>query len=75
MRELYKEIVRYKRRDGVDLTATLYLPVGYVQERDGPLPCIMWVYPEEFKSKVFLKSLFKVNRALGRSWTTTKVSS
>ena len=24
---------------------------GYDRERDGPLPCILWAYPREFKSK------------------------
>lgn len=52
MKEVKKEIVKYKRKDGVDLSGTLYLPVGYNQEKDGPLPCLLWAYPEEFKSKV-----------------------
>ena len=43
---------RYKRDDGLDLTATLYLPPGYDKERDGRLPCILWAYPREFKTKV-----------------------
>jgi dipeptidyl aminopeptidase/acylaminoacyl peptidase len=43
---------RYKREDGLDLTATLYLPPGYDKERDGRLPCILWAYPREFKTKV-----------------------
>ena len=34
-----KEQIRYKRADGVDLTATLYLPPNYDAKRDGPLPC------------------------------------
>ncbi|HYG61714.1 MAG TPA: prolyl oligopeptidase family serine peptidase [Thermoanaerobaculia bacterium] len=46
---LQKELVRYKRDDGVQLTATLYLPPGY-KPADGPLPLLMWAYPEEFKS-------------------------
>ncbi|MBI5867009.1 MAG: S9 family peptidase [candidate division Zixibacteria bacterium] len=44
-----KELIRYKRDDGVDLTATLYLPAGY-KPADGPLPMLMWAYPQEFKS-------------------------
>ncbi len=44
-----KEVVRYKRRDGVELTATLYLPPGY-RKSDGPLPMLMWAYPREFRS-------------------------
>jgi len=35
----------------VDLTATLYTPPGYDCGRDGPLPCLLWAYPREFKSK------------------------
>ncbi len=44
-----KELIRYKRDDGVKLTATLYLPAGY-KKSDGPLPMLMWAYPQEFKS-------------------------
>jgi dipeptidyl aminopeptidase/acylaminoacyl peptidase len=43
-----KELVRYKRNDGVDLTFTLYLPAGYTKEKDGPLPTLLWAYPREF---------------------------
>ena len=42
---------RYKRSDGVDLTATLYTPPNYDCDRNGPLPCVLWAYPREFKSK------------------------
>jgi len=45
-----KEQIRYKRSDGVELTATLFLPPGYDAKRDGPLPLLMWAYPGEFKS-------------------------
>ncbi len=45
-----KELIRYKRADGVDLTGTLYLPADYDQTKDGPLPVLMWAYPTEFKS-------------------------
>jgi dipeptidyl aminopeptidase/acylaminoacyl peptidase len=45
-----KELIRYKRADGVDLTGTLYLPPGYDPARDGRLPVLMWAYPQEFKS-------------------------
>lgn len=48
---LKKEMIRYQRKDGVQLTATLYLPPDYDPARDGPLPCLMWSYPGEFKSK------------------------
>lgn len=45
-----KEQIRYKRADGIDLTATLYTPPGYDPARDGRLPVLMWAYPQEFKS-------------------------
>ena len=44
-----KELITYKRDDGVDLSATLYLPPGY-DTAQGPLPVLMWAYPREFKS-------------------------
>ena len=47
---LKKELVRYERSDGVALTAKLYLPPGYDAEKDGPIPVLVWAYPEEFKS-------------------------
>ncbi len=45
-----KEVIHYKRNDGVDLNGTLYLPPGYDAQRDGLLPVLMWAYPLEFKS-------------------------
>lgn len=50
LKGIQKQQLRYKRPDGVDLTATLYLPAGYKKE-NGPLPTFMWAYPAEFKSK------------------------
>jgi len=50
LRDITKEQIRYRRADGVELTGTLYLPAGYDAERDGPLPVLMWAYPQEFKS-------------------------
>ncbi len=46
-----KELVRYQREDGLDLNATLYLPPGYERARDGRLPCLLWAYPREYKSR------------------------
>ncbi|MCP4046594.1 MAG: S9 family peptidase, partial [Gammaproteobacteria bacterium] len=45
-----KELIKYKRNDGVDLTGTLYLPPGY-DESQGPIPVLMWAYPLEYKDK------------------------
>ena len=44
----YKELIKYKRADGVDLSGTLYLPPGK-KPSDGPFPVLMWAYPREFK--------------------------
>ncbi|HEY6274154.1 MAG TPA: prolyl oligopeptidase family serine peptidase [Terriglobales bacterium] len=44
--KIAKQLVTYKRADGVDLSFTLYLPPNYQQgER---LPTIVWAYPLEF---------------------------
>lgn len=41
-----KQLVKYKRADGVDLSFTLYLPPGY---KEGTrLPTVVWAYPLEF---------------------------
>jgi dipeptidyl aminopeptidase/acylaminoacyl peptidase len=45
-----KQVLHYKRADGVDLSANLYLPPGYKPE-DGPLPALMEAYPTEYKTK------------------------
>jgi len=44
-----KQKIYYKRNDGVDLSATLYLPAGYDKSKDGRLPMLMEAYPTEFK--------------------------
>lgn len=50
LRGITKQKITYKRKDGVDLAADLYLPKGYDAAKDGKLPVIMWAYPREFKS-------------------------
>ncbi|AIF46880.1 S9 family peptidase [Dyella japonica] len=50
LKDVKKEQIRYKRKDGVELTATLYLPPHYDPKKDGPRPMLMWAYPAEFKS-------------------------
>jgi len=44
-----KQKISYKRDDGIDLTADLYLPKGY-SKKDGLLPVLIWAYPREYKS-------------------------
>src|SRR3984957_1651185 len=45
-----KQVLHYKRSDGVDLSANLYLPPGY-KPADDPLPTLMEAYPTEYKTK------------------------
>lgn len=46
LRGVRRELVTYKRADGVDLSATLYVPAN---RKDGErLPLIVWAYPQEF---------------------------
>jgi dipeptidyl aminopeptidase/acylaminoacyl peptidase len=49
LKNVQKQVLHYKRADGVDLTLDLYLPAGYKKEQ-GPLPGILWAYPREYKS-------------------------
>lgn len=51
MQEVEKEILTYTRPDGVELSATLYLPPGYDKTKKEKLPMIMWAYPREYKDK------------------------
>jgi dipeptidyl aminopeptidase/acylaminoacyl peptidase len=44
-----RQLVTYRRADGVQLSGTLYLPPGYDARRDGRLPMLMWAYPTEFR--------------------------
>jgi dipeptidyl aminopeptidase/acylaminoacyl peptidase len=48
---VHKEVIKYKREDGIDLSATLYLPPDYDKEKKEKLPMLMWAYPHEFKDK------------------------
>ena len=46
LRGITKQLVTYKRADGVDLSFTLYLPPGY--KKGTRLPTVVWAYPLEF---------------------------
>lgn len=48
---VHKEVIKYKREDGLELSGTLYLPVGYDMKKKEKLPMIMWAYPAEYKDK------------------------
>ncbi len=49
LENVIKEKITYKREDGQELYATLYLPAGYDKARDGKLPVLMEAYPTEYK--------------------------
>ena len=51
IQNVHKEVITYQREDGVELSATLYLPVGYDMDKKEKMPMIMWAYPREFKDK------------------------
>jgi dipeptidyl aminopeptidase/acylaminoacyl peptidase len=69
IRGVTKQKITYKRKDGVDLAADLYLPAGYNKEKDGLLPVLMWAYPREFKSAADAAQL------RGSKYTFTRVGS
>ncbi len=48
---IHKEVISYKREDGLDLSGTLYLPVGYDVQNKEKMPMILWAYPREFKDQ------------------------
>ncbi|WP_372792367.1 prolyl oligopeptidase family serine peptidase [Lutibacter sp.] len=46
---VHKEVIKYKREDGLDLSGILYLPTNY--EEGKKYPMIVWAYPVEYKDK------------------------
>ncbi len=46
LRGVKKELITYKRADGVPLSGTLYLPAGY--QPGTRLPALIWAYPLEY---------------------------
>ena len=51
LQDVHKEVITYKRDDGLELNGTLYLPANYNKESKEKLPMILWAYPREFKDK------------------------
>lgn len=49
---VYKEVIKYRRDDGVELSGTLYLPANYDRRaKKEKLPLLIWAYPTEYKDK------------------------
>lgn len=52
IKNVHKEVIKYKRKDGVELSGTLYLPAGYDRKnKTEKLPLLIWAYPAEYKDK------------------------
>lgn len=51
IKDVEKSVIKYKRDDGVELSGTLYLPVGYDKTNKEKLPLLIWAYPTEYKDK------------------------
>ena len=52
IKNVHKEVIKYKRKDGVELSGTLYLPAGYDKKKKSEkLPLLIWAYPAEYKDK------------------------
>lgn len=51
IKDVHKELIKYKREDGVELSGTLYLPAGYDKSAKQKLPLLIWAYPAEYKDK------------------------
>ncbi len=51
IQNINKEVINYKRDDGLDLSGTLYLPAGYDTNNPEKLPMLLWAYPREYKDK------------------------
>jgi dipeptidyl aminopeptidase/acylaminoacyl peptidase len=49
MRKVHKELVTYKRPDGVEMSFTLYLPPDY--KAGTRLPTVVWAYPREYEDE------------------------
>ncbi len=69
MADVHKEVISYKREDGLELSGTLYLPPNYDMEKKEKLPMILWAYPREYKDKASAaQSTANPNRFTYPSW-------
>ena len=49
IQDVHKEVIKYNREDGLELSGILYLPTNYKEGKKYPM--IMWAYPREYKDK------------------------
>lgn len=50
LQNVQKTLLSYPRKDGLNLSATLYVPADF-KTGDKPLPVLIWAYPREFKTR------------------------
>src|SRR3546814_15734055 len=51
LRGVHKQVLDYRRDDGVTLSGVLYLPPGHDRTGVGKLPLLIWAYPVEYKNR------------------------
>lgn len=69
LKNVGKELLSYKREDGLDLSGILYTPEGFNKENPKQLPMILWAYPREYKDKSSAaQKTNNPNRFLYPSW-------
>tara|TARA_Y100000766_G_scaffold46571_1_gene36835 strand:- start:207 stop:2618 length:2412 start_codon:yes stop_codon:yes gene_type:complete len=51
LEQLKKEVINYKRKDGIDLSSVVYTLNTYQSDNEGRLPVLIWAYPREYTSK------------------------
>ena len=51
LQNVKKEVITYKREDGLELSGILYLPLNYDEEKKEKKPMILWAYPREYKDR------------------------
>lgn len=51
LQDIEKKVITYDREDGLELSATLYLPEGFNPDAEEKYPMILWAYPREYKDK------------------------
>ncbi|MBW3587926.1 MAG: prolyl oligopeptidase family serine peptidase [Actinobacteria bacterium] len=61
-----KRIVRYRREDGVELSAMLYLPPGYRPDNGERLPVLIWAYPLDYSDPDTAGQVMGSDRAFTR---------
>jgi dipeptidyl aminopeptidase/acylaminoacyl peptidase len=70
IQNVHKEVITYKREDGLELSGTLYLPVGYDMAKKEKMPMILWAYPREYKDKSSASQITQnPNRFTYPSWS------